>query len=204
MLVAALLLAAQSPAAAPPTVDFDRAMAEKQCATDVKADDLDGRIECLDYQLRGRRLWILFAAAGGARMQADMGACSDRWTEDGITDWRMAGSCLTEAGEPLEAVKGKRDFDEKALRALCSEPRDPGLPPPPGTDGRSPVEECVFDNAVDYRIFHMLETAYGGVIGKSFVQCRADWTENGVTNWRMAELCGQLQVRAWERLKDWR
>ena len=56
MLLAALLLAAQAPAAALPEIGFDRAMADKQCAADVKTDDLDGRVECLDYQLRGRRI----------------------------------------------------------------------------------------------------------------------------------------------------
>ncbi|WP_374526395.1 hypothetical protein [Sphingopyxis sp.] len=204
MLLATLLLAAQAPAAALPEIGFDRAMADKQCAVDVKADDLDGRVECLDYQLRGRRLWVLLTATEATSTQTDRDECNSRWTEDGVTDWRMAGSCLAEAGDPLAAMKGKRDFDAKALRALCSEPRDTSLPPPPGTDGRDPVEECVFDNAVDYRIFHLLETAYGGVIGKSFAHCRADWTEEGVINWRMAELCAQLQVRAWERLADWR
>lgn len=204
MIVAALTLALQLPASSPPNVDFDRTMAEKQCAIDVEADDLDGRIECLDYQFRGRRLWILFAAAGDPGARAEMDACSRRWTENGITDWRMASSCVAETDEPLAAMKGKRDFDEKALRALCSEAQDGGVPPPPGTDGRDPVEECVFDNAVDYRIFHLLENAYRDTIGNSFRRCRSYWTEGGVTNWRMAELCAQLQIRAWERLADWR
>lgn len=204
MLLAAFTLAVQGIAAAPVDIGFDRAMAEKQCAADVEADDLDARIECLDYQLRGRRLWVLFAASRGSTDDADMAACRSRWTEDGVTDWRMAGSCLTEAGEPLAAARGKRDFDEKGLGALCAEPRDPNIAPPPGTDGRTPAEECLFDNAVDYRVFHVLEKAYGGAIGKNFAYCRRNWTEDGVTNWRMAELCGELQIRAWERLADWR
>ena len=204
MLLAALMLAAPAPAAAPPDIGFDRAMADRQCAGEVKPDDLDGRIGCLEDQLKGRRLWILFAAAGGAQTQSDVATCSNRWTDDGITDWQMAGACLAEAGEPLAAMKGKRDFDEKGLRSLCAQPREALPPPPPGTNGRTPVEECVFDNAVDYRIFHVLEAAYGGAIGKSFGYCRADWTENGLTNWRMAEHCAEQQVRAWERLADWR
>ncbi|NIJ38218.1 hypothetical protein FHR22_002929 [Sphingopyxis panaciterrae] len=202
MFLAAVMLVAS--AAAPLDIGFDRAMADKQCAADVKAEDLDGRIECLDYQLRGRRLWVLVAADRGREGAADMESCSSRWTEDGVTDWRMAGSCLTEAGDPLAAARGKRDFDEKGLHALCSEAGDPGLPPPPSSENRSPVEECVFDNAVDYRIFQLLEKTYRGAIGKSFAYCRSNWTEDGVINWRMAELCGQLQIRAWERLADWR
>jgi hypothetical protein len=204
MFLAALTLAAQGIGGAPLDIGFDRAMADKHCAVDVKTDDLDSRIECLDYQLRGRRLWVLLAAARGSDGEADMEECRSRWTEEGVTDWRMASSCLAETDEPLAAARGKRDFDEKGLRLLCSEPRDTSLDPPPSPGDRSPVEECLFDNAVDYRIFHLLEKAYGGPLGVNFRYCRSNWTEKGVTNWRMAELCGQLQVRAWERLVDWR
>lgn len=203
MFLAAVTLAAAA-AAPPPDIGFDRAMADKQCAADVKADDLDGQVECLDYQLRGRRLWVLFTADRGAGGAADRETCHKRWTEGDVTDWRMAASCLAEMDEPLAAVRGKRDFDERGLRTLCSEAGDPGLPPPPSSEGRTPVEECVFDNAVDYRVFHLLEKAYGGVIGKSFLHCRSSWTENGIVNWRMAELCGELQIRGWERLAAWR
>lgn len=204
MLLTAAILTASAAAATPPDVGFDRAMADRQCAADVKAEDLDGQIECLDYQLRGRRLWVLFAADRGSEGAADMEACSSRWTEDGITDWRMAGSCLTEAGDPLAAARGKRDFDEKGLHILCADAGDSRVPPPPSSENRSPVEECVFDNAVDYRIVHLLEKAYGGALGKSFAYCRSNWTENGIINWRMTELCEQLQIRAQERLADWR
>lgn len=195
---------AQAPTAPPPDVAFDRAMAEKLCATEVAADNLDGRVECLDYQLRGRRLWILFAASKGVDAKADRDACSGRWTEDGITDWQMASSCVAEAGEPLAAMMGKRDFDEKGLRTLCAEEQVAGAPSPRGANGRDPVEECLFNNAVDYRIFHMLESAYRNAIGNSFRRCRSHWTEGGVINWRMAEHCAQLEIRARERLADWR
>lgn len=202
MFLIALALAAQ-PAASPPLeIGFDWVMAERQCAGEAAADDLNGLAECIDYQLQGRRIWVLLADK--TENEADSQECRRRWTEEGVIDWRMAGSCIAEAGDPLAAAKAKRDFNEKALRKLCAEPRADALPPPPSTEGRSPVEECLFDNAVDYRIFHALENAYRGVIGASFRYCRKDWTEEGVTNWRMVELCGQLQVRAWERLADWR
>ncbi len=191
-------------AAATAQPGFDSAMATKVCLKDAREGDLNEQMTCMERQLEGQRRFALLAAHLGADAEPVSRRCLAKWTEDQLIDWQMSASCLEEESTPLtDAVRLPGAFDAAAADRLCKAQETettPGIQRLPKAPG-----ECVRDQAIGYRSFALLKQAYQDkAIAVAFSVCRARWESDGIPDWVMVESCAQDQVRAVERLKDFK
>lgn len=183
---------------------FDSAMAAKLCLKDAREGDLNEQLTCMERQLEGRRRFYLLAAHLGAAAEPVSQKCLAKWTEDQLVDWQMSASCLEEESAPLaDAARLPGTFDAMAADRLCKTQETettPGIQRLPKAPG-----ECVQDQAIGYRSFALLKKAYQDkAIEAALSVCRARWESDGIPDWAMVESCAQDQVRAVERMSDFK
>ncbi|GGE19425.1 hypothetical protein GCM10011529_27460 [Polymorphobacter glacialis] len=56
------------------------------------------------------------------------------------------------------------------------------------------------EGAADYRAIARTYQA-NSAMSRALSKCFQDWTEGGLTNWRMAAYCGRKQAESYERLR---
>ena len=203
MLFLALTLAADLPAIRN-AVPFDAAIVARQCAQGDDADDLAAQLSCLEEQWLGYREFALLAQHLGPGSKTMQEGCSEKWRKAGVIDWQMARVCFNEESTPLaEATRAGSDFDVKQSRRLCDveiHTSIPGIERPPTT-----AEECLNDQAIGHRAFALLKKAYGGsVLDRAFAICRTRWSKKDGPDWVMIDSCADDQVRAVERIAQFK